>query len=622
MMTPRSYYAGIAVSALLFATTLRAQYAADAHDPGAPGTLEVASADYDFGDTAFTPPDLAAPVEVRARVYYPAQLERGPFPLVVFMHGRHVTCGTSAGAGAGWPCEPPDVPIPSYLGFEYIQKVLSTHGYIVISISANGVNAADGLTGDNGALARAQLIQHHLALWQGWNTQGGEPFGATFVGRVDLKRVGTMGHSRGGEAVVRHFLLNREQASPVEVGAVLPLAATNATRFVINQVPLGVILPYCDGDVTNLEGVHYYDDARYNVPGDGSRKHTFLVLAANHNFFNTVWTPGQFDIGSIDDTTRRDARLAGDVYCRSGSPFRLTDAEQRAVGVVYVTGFFRAYLGQERELLPMLTGLVPLPSAGPTRNVISSFHAPDDPAQRRDINRFASSESLTRNTLGGEVTLGSLPVALLCGGDASSEGQCLPDQGASRQPHTAPSPLSSRPGLSQLSLAWDGPNASLDNALPEGARNIEAFATLQFRASVNFADSRNPVGMPSDLTVVLTDGAGAHAEVSVSDYSSALYYPPGTPMGPPFIPVPKVVLSTVQVPVAAFKGIDRADVRSIALRFDRRQTGALLITDLALSNPTGAPAHETDDCKPAAPTRRGRGPHTKSLSGAETDARL
>ena len=144
---------------------------------------------------------------------------------------------------------------------------------------------------DAGALARAQLVQYHLDIWRIFNN-GNDPFGGIFRGRVDLTRVGTMGHSRGGEGVVRHFLYNASLGSPYGIKAVLPLAPVNFSRFVINKVPLGVLLPYCDGDVSNLQGIHYYDDARYNVASDAAAKHTFLVMGTNHNFYNTVWTPG------------------------------------------------------------------------------------------------------------------------------------------------------------------------------------------------------------------------------------------------------------------------------------------------------------------------------------------
>ncbi|GGS34513.1 hypothetical protein Snoj_00940 [Streptomyces nojiriensis] len=74
----------------------------------------------------------------------------------------------------------------------------------MVSLSANGINAS----------ARADLINRHLALWQQLTTSGrgglvgafrdaatGEPRRVDFRHRVDLHRVATLGHSRGGAGV-------------------------------------------------------------------------------------------------------------------------------------------------------------------------------------------------------------------------------------------------------------------------------------------------------------------------------------------------------------------------------------------------------------------------------------
>src|SRR5215471_11884393 len=61
-------------------------------DPGTPGPYPTLRETYDFGDTAFTPPGFDGPVEVRGSVVHPTDLSGGPFPLIVFLHGRHATC--------------------------------------------------------------------------------------------------------------------------------------------------------------------------------------------------------------------------------------------------------------------------------------------------------------------------------------------------------------------------------------------------------------------------------------------------------------------------------------------------------------------------------------------------
>src|SRR5713101_10107795 len=129
-------------------------------DPGVPGPLAVTRVEYDFGDSFFTFGGF--PYEFRAVVYYPTDLLGGPFPMVVFLHGWHPTCYQGASAFLEWPCSGAHQPIPSYRGYEYEQEILASYGYIVVSVSANGVNAKDTQFFDVGMLWRATLIQNHL----------------------------------------------------------------------------------------------------------------------------------------------------------------------------------------------------------------------------------------------------------------------------------------------------------------------------------------------------------------------------------------------------------------------------------------------------------------------------
>jgi len=545
--------------------------AAQTSDPTVPGSLTVMHEEYDFGDSAFTPAGFPIAVELRGSVHYPTNWPGGPLPLLLFLHGRHFPCFMGTGPGSfAWPCPAGEQPIPSFKGYDYISQVLASNGYFVVSISADGINASDNATADLGADARAQLIQKHLDLWNTFNTAGGAPFGTKFVGKIDMQRVGTMGHSRGGEGVVKHFQLNQSLGSPYGIKAVFALAPVDFSRFVINNVPLAVLLPYCDGDVSDLQGVHFYDDSRYNVPGDLAPKHTVLVIGANHNFYNTIWTPSIFPPGASDDFKGSDS------FCKADTGTgRLTDAQQRATGLTYVSAFLRAYVGGESQFLPLLTAAAPpLPTAG-TSKIFVSFHAPGDAASRRDVNRLLDGTNLVTNTLGGAVAPNALSPFDVCGG-AGEPTPCLLGESDIRQPHTTPSLLSPAPGLSQLRTGWNDASATLTHDLPVGQRNVGGFQALQFRASVNYNDVRNALGLAQNFRVVLRDGAAGMASVRVADFSPALFYPPGSTGF-----VPKVVLNTVRLPLSAFPGVNLADVRSVEFFFDQQSQGALLVTDIA-----------------------------------------
>jgi hypothetical protein len=549
-------------------------------DPGTPGPLAVTTEEYNFGDTAFTPTNFPGPVELIGAVHYPTSLS-GPRPLIILLHGRHATCFQGDGAQfLEWPCAMGRQSIPSYKGYDYLADALASNGYIVVSIGANGVNARDNQVRDLGALARAELIQKHLDIWKTFSTVGGAPFGTKFVGKVDLTKVGTMGHSRGGEGVVRHYVLNQSLGAPYGVKAVFPLAPVDFNRFVVNNAALAVLLPYCDGDVSDLQGVHFYDDARYNVPGDLAPKHYVLVMGANHDFYNTIWSPSSPFPGGTDDWLAFVPGGNSDPQCGSGKGNnRLTEAQQRGTGLAYMSAFFRSYVGGESQFLPLLTGDAPPPPSATTNDLFVSYHAPDDPDLRLDVNRLLTNTNLSVNTLGGAATQFGLTPYDLCGGPAPQPATCLPGESNSRQPHTTPSARSPLRGLSQLRGGWSDLSAFYKNDLPGGTRNVSGFQAVQFRVSVNFADLRNVAAMPQDFSIVLTDSSGLASAVQVSNFSNALYFPPGN-VGP----VPKVVLSTVRIPLSAFTNVNLNSIRSVQFKFDQHLSGALLITDVAFAS--------------------------------------
>jgi len=551
-----------------------------AQDPTAPGPFAVTREEYNFGDTAFTPTNFPGPVELLASVHHPTDLTGGPFPLVVFLHGRHATCFNGQGAAfLEWPCSDGRTPIPSYQGYDYVGALLASQGYFVVSISANGVNAVDNAVFDLGALARAELIQKHLDILKGFTTSGGAPFGTRFVGKIDLTRIGTMGHSRGGEGVARHFTFNLSQGSPYGIRAVLPLAPTDFNRTLVNNVPLLVMLPYCDGDVSDLQGIHYFDDVRYNVPGDPASKHYVLVMGADHDFFNTVWSPSSGIPGAADDWVAFVPGGVSDSFCGTGKTSqRLTESQQRAVSTGFFTAFFRTFVGGETQFLPILTGDAP-PPPGVTHDLHVTFHAPDNPLLRRDLSRFLTSSELSTNVLGGAVTPNALSPYEICGGPSPFPPKCIPSANNAQQPHTTPSARSNAPGLSQLHSGWTSASGSLQDDLPPSLRNVSGFQAIQFRVVVDFSDPRNVTGVPQDFHVALTDTSGFTATVAVSTVSSALYFPPGET-----IVVPKIVLSTVRIPLSAFRRVNLNAVKSVVFQFDQKPQGNVLVDDVAFAS--------------------------------------
>jgi hypothetical protein len=64
-----------------------------------------------------------------------------------------------------WPCNPGQINVPSFAGYDGTARALASHGYAVVSIAANAINSNDNqLAFDQGAQARGQLLLDTLAM--------------------------------------------------------------------------------------------------------------------------------------------------------------------------------------------------------------------------------------------------------------------------------------------------------------------------------------------------------------------------------------------------------------------------------------------------------------------------
>ncbi len=519
-----------------------------------PGPYDVARRKYDFGDRAFQPTQLGAKVEVRADVHYPAGLPDGPYPIVLFMHGNHSSCFRKDRAGYRWPCREGWRPLPNYEGYDYAASRLASYGYVVVSVSANGVNVLGNQLADSGMRQRGELLEEHLDRWQAWSTTGGEPFADLFVGQVDMTTIGTMGHSRGGEGVVWHVIVDRERDAPFGVDAILPIAPVDFTRETVNRVTLAVVLPYCDGDVFDLQGVHFFDDSRYRVPGDPTPKHTLTLFGANHNFFNTVWTPSSGYPGSFDDSFGR---------CEG----KLTPAQQRRVGATYIVSYFRRYLGGEVGLDPVWTGESTPAGVDPDR-ALMAYLAPDMAGRRLDVDRFTRERSIARTEGGDDVSASGLSLLAWCAN--TFEIPCVPGDLAFADAHL--------PGLSRGVFGWSASEGAVRLDLGSGI-DARAFDALQFRAAVNPGYRANGGVAYQDLSVSLIDGNGDEVSVAAADVGNeALRFPSGLRRFSGH-----VILQQLRFPLEGFEALDLADVRAIEIRFDRTNKGVIDVADLAFS---------------------------------------
>ncbi|MGW2635961.1 hypothetical protein [Streptomyces sp. NPDC001348] len=306
--------------------------------------------EYNLGDEAFSdPPDWDGLAEIRAVVHCPLK-STGRLPVVVLLHGQQLSCYSADKTDWGsWPCPAGVAPYPSHRGYDYLAEALARDGYVVVSPSANGVNFSMGV-----APQRARLIDRHLRLLQRLDTTGGGPLAGHFTDpptgrpvrvdfedRLDLTRVGTMGHSVGGDGVMYQAADTHRGELPagVRIRGVAAVASPGPSGFddtLVTRTPLAVISAGC----WSPGGEAYFEDARGRAGALGFR---LRVTKGNHNFYNTEWTTGPGPTDG-DDTT-----------CPA-TPGRPTAAQQRSLAVTYLRAFYAYTLKSDRSALPVLTG--------------------------------------------------------------------------------------------------------------------------------------------------------------------------------------------------------------------------------------------------------------------------
>lgn len=383
------------------ASTAYATTRTDPVDPLAPGNLAVATTDYTLGDSAFHVPgftlgdsDKPAPLELTGRVHYPRKLSDGKHPMVVMAHGDWPSCADrvasrqkqaaqkllygqnppqdpdeiarlegivdrASGLLSQWPCASGTPALPSLRGYDYVARQLASHGFVVLSISLNGVNA--GALGDVQDKARAAVANKHLEMWRDLVDSGRGPLAgrlpAAFRGHVDLQRVGLVGHSRGGRGVLQQSADINQKNLPagVRIGAVLGLEPTRIppaeegaeviAGYVNTRIPSATILGTC--------GYGAKDFFTTGKERSTAPRYLWAVHGANHNFFNTQWSPESGQVEATDDGYQSEPGKCG---TESSLDRKLTETQQRTVGMAYMSAFFRRHLAGDKRFDPMLTG--------------------------------------------------------------------------------------------------------------------------------------------------------------------------------------------------------------------------------------------------------------------------
>ncbi|MFJ2512828.1 hypothetical protein ACIPEL_00335 [Streptomyces griseoviridis] len=472
-----------------------ARLPANSVDPGKPGTYRTGTGEYRLDPVRL--PGFAEPVEMRAVVVAPKGAP-GKRPLALFLHGRHVTCYAGDEVSGDWPCKPGTKPVPSYRGYLSDQRLLASQGYVTVSISANGVNGQDWQADDGGALARSALVRHHLARWAGWSAHpASAPEVVRKAPKADLGRVLLVGHSRGGEGVNRaatDSLYPTAAADDGYRGAVrwhirgtVLIGPTIFGQNPVPDVPSATILPGCDGDVSDLQGQVYVDGTRGVSNGTALHSAVYMV-GADHNFFNSEWTPGTAEAPAEDDFYEDPEQK--DAVCSPGTATRLTADQQHGAGSTYIAAAARLFVAGDDRVRPLLDGSGKrAPSADPARVLTHAVGA------RRGGGFLPDSPD-------GKVTVTG---ARLCSAvDPDDRKACLGSSTEGGSPHFASWEIPSETGRGAVALKWSAPGSPA-RVRPAAPVRLDGAEALTLRVIVP------PGSTGTRFDVAVTDSRGKRA---------------------------------------------------------------------------------------------------------------
>jgi len=490
---------------------------------------------------------MVGPIPVQGYVSFPNETlpvtgpVPRPFPLVLLLHGRATKChAKSAGEGcpltASHDCAPGVKSVDSARGMTYLANALAAQGYVAVAVRADAVNCLEvDSQWQQDLKARQELVVAHV---KEIARQSNDPTHELYH-RVDLKRVGLIGHSRGADAaalVPPAFDAGSQQIQVRSVLAVSP-SGYDATALQAGDWSYGVVAGGCDGDINNRG---YFDAYEYAEAGKLLKGELVQVYLedANHISFNEVWA----EAGQPDNQYHPSAGCNKRV---------INPAVQRTFLSSVVGRWFNRTLAQAPSVEPFLRLDAALPESITTRTGPLRVSRSYAPSERLSIYDFGFYD---RVKVDAPVFPPSADVesTLYYDSGKASGRLCV---------RCSPLVLHAKPGLH---FTWSE-STSFGFAFP--ALDASRYNKLSF--SLTSLQAEAPV-----VQVVLLDNAGKEALVNLSDVM-ALLLPDPTHAN-------AAIFQTVHIPLTRFsqQGVDLTQL--VRVEFRTLGIGEALFADIDL----------------------------------------
>ena len=465
----------------------------------------------------FTPGDFVPvnlPVPLRANCFFPADVAgvtdpaqisavAANYPLIVIVHGNG----------------------HQFTSYDFLLQHFAKNGFIAASIHCNG---------DMHGLGRANTLFKHIEVLK------------TRFGNKVQNNIGIMGHSRGGESVIKAARVNQQNNLGHVFNAVASLAPTD--QYGSESLKSTWAKPYFvlygsrDGDVRG----HIYT-AGYTVPETGfalydrssvPEKSMGFLYKATHNGFIT--------------------------FNEGGDPDLIAKEVQQAVTKAYMNAFFRMKLKNEPQWSGMFTGEW---KPGSVSSTVAELFMQYQKSGAKVVDEFEGAINWESSTINGDVDQFGLPSD--------------PVEGVLRtvDPHS--------PHDTQgMKIIWNNTSGSVTFSIPAAHKNVSAFTHVSIRISQVNGSNSNPANLKQNLRIALKDGSNNERAIRAGSFAIIPF-----PDQRPEVATRKSAMVTVRIPLTSYTivcagqvKVDLTNISTLTLKFSETLKGEIDIDNVEFTN--------------------------------------
>ncbi|GMQ57842.1 hypothetical protein AN1V17_22370 [Vallitalea sediminicola] len=465
--------------------------------------------------------------------------EGGNHPIVFILHGSHKI---------------KDYNKDRYdLGFEYLLEALAKKGFLAVTLNINAQHV----------LEYGEPIQHerlvhifndHLIKLESAIKGESDDFGIDLKGKGDLTKIAMIGHSRGGGSL-DSIVNDQIDRGNNDVFALLRVAPANIIVIEDDNkdIPTGIILPQYDGDVDSLDGQSTFDILKEDKSRESFASLVFLK-GAGHNFFN-------------DNVSKDDRQFYSDLTDEDTSIF-LTREQQRQFLIDYSIDFLNKALGKKVESNLFEVNSFTLDEAYGLK-VKTSYLT----ANRLEVIKATEDQKVKKNDLKGNNLVQDLEVKYLIDSNIPNRDQLLNFEHPSNFD-----------GYGLFRLNYSNRGAKFTMEIPVNKKDMSEYKALSLYLALNPDSDLNRPKENQAFTIIVKDNKGKEAKVILDDNTPALTWPEGKSKTNEFTTYwsLKTPLSEARIPFGEFEEIDFSDVFSITIQFDQKESGSILLRNIAL----------------------------------------